>query len=82
VPSVWRLPKSHGLRLDRGDAVGEQHGLRGDPGGRSDEQKMNYIPKICSGEYSAGGFGLTETGQAQILPPCPPKRSRMAVITF
>jgi butyryl-CoA dehydrogenase len=23
---------------------------------------MKYIPKICSGEYAAGGFGLTETG--------------------
>lgn len=28
----------------------------------SEEQKMAYIPKICSGEYAAGGFGLTETG--------------------
>src|SRR5512133_236154 len=28
----------------------------------SDEQKERYIPRICSGEYSAGGFGLTETG--------------------
>lgn len=28
----------------------------------SEEQKMAYIPKICSGEYYAGGFGLTETG--------------------
>jgi alkylation response protein AidB-like acyl-CoA dehydrogenase len=28
----------------------------------SDEQKQKYIPKICSGEYLAGGFGLTETG--------------------
>lgn len=27
----------------------------------SEEQKMAYIPKICSGEYPAGGFGLTET---------------------
>ncbi len=27
----------------------------------SEEQRMAYIPKICSGEYSAGGFGLTET---------------------
>jgi len=27
----------------------------------SEEQKMTYIPKICSGEYYAGGFGLTET---------------------
>ena len=27
----------------------------------SEEQKMGYIPKICSGEYAAGGFGLTET---------------------
>jgi len=27
----------------------------------SEEQKMKYIPKICSGEYYAGGFGLTET---------------------
>ena len=27
----------------------------------SEEQKKTYIPKICSGEYSAGGFGLTET---------------------
>ncbi|MEJ2058800.1 MAG: acyl-CoA dehydrogenase family protein [Desulfofustis sp.] len=28
----------------------------------SDEQKENYIPKICSGEYLAGAFGLTEPG--------------------
>ncbi|MCP3177716.1 MAG: acyl-CoA dehydrogenase family protein [Desulfuromonadales bacterium] len=27
----------------------------------SEEQKQNYIPKICSGEYAAGSFGLTET---------------------
>jgi len=27
----------------------------------SEEQKMVYIPKICSGEYYAGGFALTET---------------------
>jgi butyryl-CoA dehydrogenase len=26
------------------------------------EQKHAYIPKICSGEYAAGGFGLTEPG--------------------
>jgi len=28
----------------------------------SKEQKLKYIPKICSGEYLAAGFGLTETG--------------------
>jgi alkylation response protein AidB-like acyl-CoA dehydrogenase len=28
----------------------------------SEEQKRNYITKICSGEYQAGAFGLTETG--------------------
>lgn len=27
----------------------------------TEEQKMVYIPKICSGEYYAGGFALTET---------------------
>lgn len=27
----------------------------------SEEQKTQYIPKICSGEYAAGSFGLTET---------------------
>jgi butyryl-CoA dehydrogenase len=27
----------------------------------TEEQKLAYIPKICSGEYAAGGFGLTET---------------------
>jgi len=26
----------------------------------SQEQKKKYIPKICSGEYAAGSFGLTE----------------------
>ena len=26
----------------------------------SEEQKTKYIPKICSGEYPAGSFGLTE----------------------
>jgi len=26
----------------------------------SEEQKKQYIPKICSGEYPAGSFGLTE----------------------
>jgi len=28
----------------------------------SDEQKKNYIPKLCSGEYLAGAFALTEPG--------------------
>jgi alkylation response protein AidB-like acyl-CoA dehydrogenase len=28
----------------------------------SDEQKKNYIPKLCSGEYLAGAFALTESG--------------------
>ena len=28
----------------------------------NEEQKMKYIPKICSGEYPAAGFALTETG--------------------
>lgn len=28
----------------------------------SDEQKKNYLPKICSGEYLAAGFCLTESG--------------------
>ena len=28
----------------------------------SEEQRKAYIPKICSGEYPAGGFALTETG--------------------
>lgn len=27
----------------------------------TEEQKHKYIPKICTGEYPAGGFGLTET---------------------
>lgn len=27
----------------------------------TEELKRKYIPKICSGEYPAGGFGLTET---------------------
>ena len=27
----------------------------------SEDQRKKYIPKICSGEYYAGGFGLTET---------------------
>lgn len=27
----------------------------------TEEQKTRYIPKICSGEYAAGSFGLTET---------------------
>ncbi len=27
----------------------------------SEEQKCTYIPKICSGEYAAGSFGLTES---------------------
>jgi alkylation response protein AidB-like acyl-CoA dehydrogenase len=27
----------------------------------TEEQKKKYIPKIASGEYPAGGFGLTET---------------------
>jgi butyryl-CoA dehydrogenase len=27
----------------------------------NEEQKQQYIPKICSGEYSAAGFCLTET---------------------
>jgi alkylation response protein AidB-like acyl-CoA dehydrogenase len=28
----------------------------------SEEQRQRYIPKICSGEYPAGAFALTETG--------------------
>ena len=28
----------------------------------SEEQKQKYLPKICSGEYAAASFGLTETG--------------------
>lgn len=28
----------------------------------SEEQRQRYIPKICSGEYAAGAFALTETG--------------------
>ena len=28
----------------------------------SEEQKQAYIPRICSGEYAAGSFALTETG--------------------
>ena len=28
----------------------------------NEQQKQAYIPKICSGEYAAGAFGLTETG--------------------
>jgi alkylation response protein AidB-like acyl-CoA dehydrogenase len=28
----------------------------------SEEQKRNYIPRICSGEYAAGSFALTEAG--------------------
>ena len=28
----------------------------------SEKQKKNYIPKICSGEYPAGSFALTESG--------------------
>ena len=28
----------------------------------SEEQRQLYIPKICSGEFSAGAFALTETG--------------------
>ncbi len=28
----------------------------------NEEQRQKYIPKICSGEYAAGAFGLTETG--------------------
>lgn len=27
----------------------------------SEEQKQRYLPKLCSGEYAAGGFCLTET---------------------
>ncbi len=28
----------------------------------TEDQKKKYIPKICSGEYPAGAFGLTEPG--------------------
>ena len=28
----------------------------------SEEQKQSYLPRICSGEYAAGSFALTETG--------------------
>ena len=50
-----------GLRLYRGHHVGQQYGLRGRPGYWFGREKKKYIPKIASGEYYAGGFGLTET---------------------
>jgi alkylation response protein AidB-like acyl-CoA dehydrogenase len=28
----------------------------------TDAQKQKYLPRLCSGEYLAGAFGLTETG--------------------
>ena len=28
----------------------------------NDEQKQRYLPKLCSGEYTAGGFCLSEAG--------------------
>lgn len=28
----------------------------------NEEQKQNYLPKLCSGEYKAGAFCLTESG--------------------
>jgi alkylation response protein AidB-like acyl-CoA dehydrogenase len=28
----------------------------------NDEQKQRYLPKLCSGEYAAGGFCLSEAG--------------------
>ena len=28
----------------------------------TEEQKQKYLPKLCSGDYLAGAFGLTETG--------------------
>jgi alkylation response protein AidB-like acyl-CoA dehydrogenase len=28
----------------------------------TEEQKTSYLPRICSGEYTAGSFALTETG--------------------
>jgi len=28
----------------------------------NDEQRYHYIPLLCSGEYSAGAFCLSETG--------------------
>jgi alkylation response protein AidB-like acyl-CoA dehydrogenase len=28
----------------------------------TEDQKQKYLPKLCSGEYLAGAFGLTETG--------------------
>jgi alkylation response protein AidB-like acyl-CoA dehydrogenase len=28
----------------------------------TEEQRLNYIPKICSGDFLAGAFALTETG--------------------
>lgn len=28
----------------------------------NEEQKKNYLPKLCSGEYAAGGFCLSESG--------------------
>lgn len=33
----------------------------------NEEQKQNYLPKLCSGEYRAGGFCLTETMAGSIL---------------
>ncbi len=51
-----------GLRIHDRDHLGHQHGGGMHPGGRQRRtETQKYIPPLCSGEYAAGSFGLTET---------------------
>jgi alkylation response protein AidB-like acyl-CoA dehydrogenase len=47
----------------------------------SEEQKKNYIPKICSGEYPAAALVSLKTAPGPILPACAPPRPRTAIPT-
>lgn len=44
----------------------------------AEEQKRRYIPRICSGEYPAGGFALTEPEQDPTPERFAPPRCSMA----
>ena len=57
MTEIARACASTAVTVSVNNMVGEAIQALGD-----DEQKNRYIPKICSGEYPAGAFALTEPG--------------------
>ncbi len=48
----------------------------------SDEQKRKYIPRLCSGEYPAGAFALTEAGAGSDPASMTTSAERMGITGF